>query len=72
MPAASPLKRNAEIELGTALDQLDRTDDAIGHLKAIIAKNPKDLDAIVSLGGIYQGRKRFARGGRRPSPRRST
>src|SRR5262249_1535364 len=28
VPASSPLKRNAEIELGSALDQLDRTDDA--------------------------------------------
>jgi tetratricopeptide (TPR) repeat protein len=59
VPASSPLKRNAEIELGSALDQLDRTDDAVGHLKAIVAKDPTDLDAIVSLGGVYQGRKRF-------------
>jgi tetratricopeptide (TPR) repeat protein len=60
VPVDSPLKRNAEIELGTALDQLDRTDDALAHIKRITAKDPKDLDAIVSLGGIYQGRKRFA------------
>jgi len=62
-PASSPLKRNAEIELGSALDQLDRTDDAIAHIKGILAKEPKDLDALVTLGGIYQSRKRFDEAG---------
>ena len=60
VPSADPLKRNAEIELGGALDQLDRTDEAVSHLKKIVVKNPRDLDAIISLGGIYQARKRFA------------
>jgi len=60
VPMNAPLRRNAEIELGGALDALDRTDEAVAHLKKIIAKNPKDLDAIISLGGVFQGRKRFA------------
>jgi Flp pilus assembly protein TadD len=63
VPASSPLKRNAEIELGSALDQLDRTDDAIAHIQKIIAKDPRDLDALITLGGIYQARKRFAEAG---------
>lgn len=60
VPASSALKRNAEIELGGALDQLDRTDDAIAHISRIIADDPQDLDALVAIGGIYQSRKRFA------------
>ena len=60
VPATDPLKRNAEIELSGSLDSLDRTDEAVTRLKKIITKNPKDLDAIISLGGIFQGRKRFA------------
>ena len=59
VPGMSPLKRNAEIELATTLDQHDKTDEGIVHLKKIIAKNPQDLDAIISLGGLYQSRKRW-------------
>jgi tetratricopeptide (TPR) repeat protein len=59
VPPSSPLKRNAEIELATTLDELDKTDEGVAHLKKIIAANPKDLDAIISLGGIYQTRKRW-------------
>ncbi|GLS24059.1 hypothetical protein GCM10007874_70800 [Labrys miyagiensis] len=59
VPPSSPLKRNAEIELASTLDELDKTDEGVAHLKKIIAANPKDLDAIISLGGIYQTRKRW-------------
>jgi Flp pilus assembly protein TadD len=63
VPGSSPLKRNAEIELGSALDQLDRTDDAIAHIQKIVSKDQRDLDALITLGGIYQARKRFAEAG---------
>jgi len=60
VPTDNPLRRNSEIELSGSLDALDRTDEAVARLKKIIAKDPKDLDAIISLGGVFQGRKRFA------------
>lgn len=59
VPASSPLKRNAEIELATTLDELDKTDEGVAHLKKIISANPQDLDAIISLGGIFNQRKRW-------------
>jgi tetratricopeptide (TPR) repeat protein len=60
MPASSPLKRNAQIQLATNLDTADRSDEAIKILKGVTAEDPKDIEAIMALGNIERGRKRFA------------
>src|SRR5665213_2422337 len=60
MPASSPLKRNAQIQLATDLDAADRSEEAIKILKAVVADDPKDLEAIMALGNIERGRKKFA------------
>ena len=60
MPANSPLKRNAQIQLATNLDTADRSEEAIKILKGVTAEDPKDIEAIMALGNIERGRKRFA------------
>ena len=60
VPASSPLKRNAEIQLGIDLDALDRTDEAKKHLDKLIAAKPDDLDAVLALGNIMRERKQYA------------
>src|SRR6201995_5849932 len=60
VPANSPLKRNAQIQLATDLDSADRGDEAIKILKEVVANDPKDLEAIMALGNIERGRKKFA------------
>jgi tetratricopeptide (TPR) repeat protein len=60
VPADSPLKRNAEIQLATNLDALDRTDEAKKLLDKLIADKPADSDAIMALGNILRTRKQFA------------
>jgi tetratricopeptide (TPR) repeat protein len=60
VPANSPLKRNAQIQLATDLDAADRSDEAIKILKGVTAEDPKDLEAIMALGNIERGRKKFA------------
>jgi tetratricopeptide (TPR) repeat protein len=60
MPANSPLKRNAQIQLATNLDAADRSDEAIKILKAVTAEDPKDIEAVMALGNIERGRKKFA------------
>ena len=60
VPANSPLKRNAQIQLATDLDATDRSDEAIKALKGVIASDPKDLEAIMALGNVERGRKKFA------------
>jgi tetratricopeptide (TPR) repeat protein len=60
VPSNSPLKRNAQIQLATDLDSADRSDEAIKILKNVTAEDPKDLEAIMALGNIERGRKKFA------------
>ncbi|MDE1933001.1 tetratricopeptide repeat protein [Bradyrhizobium sp.] len=60
MPSSSPLKRNAQIQLAIDLDAADRTDEAIKILKGVIADDPKDIEAVMALGNIERGRKKFA------------
>src|ERR1700753_901707 len=60
VPDSSPLQRNAQIQPATGLDASGRSDDAIKPLKEVIAKTPKDLEAIMALGNVERGRKKFA------------
>jgi tetratricopeptide (TPR) repeat protein len=60
VPANSPLKRNAQIQLATDLDAVDRSEEAIKLLKGVTAEDPKDLEAIMALGNLERGRKKFA------------
>ena len=59
VPANSPLKRNAQIQLATDLDAADRSDEAIKILKETTAQDPKDVEAIMALGNIERSRKKF-------------
>ncbi len=60
VPASSPLKRNAQIQLAIDLDAADRTDEAIKILKGVTTDDPKDIEAVMALGNIERGRKKFA------------
>ena len=60
IPVSSPLRRNAEIQVASDLDSLDRTDEAKKRLEALIADHPKDSEAIIALGNILRARKAFA------------
>ncbi len=59
VPANSPLKRNAQIQLATNLDAADRSDEAIKVLKETTAQDSKDVEAIMALGNIERSRKKF-------------
>lgn len=60
IPAGSPLKRNADIQSGLCLDAIERSEEGVARLDALIAADPEDLDAIAALGNIHRGRERFA------------
>jgi len=60
IPPSSPLHRNAEIQIASDLDQLDRSDEAKKRLERLIAEHPKDTEALMALGNILRGRKEFA------------
>jgi tetratricopeptide (TPR) repeat protein len=60
VPASSALHRNAAIQMATNLDTLDRSEEAEQHLHALIKEHPDDLEAIVALGNVERGHKKFA------------
>ena len=60
VPANSPLKRNAQIQLATNLDTVERSEDGIKILKGLTEENPKDIESIMALGNIERGKKKFA------------
>jgi tetratricopeptide (TPR) repeat protein len=60
VPEDSPLKRNAEIQLATNLDALERTDEAKKILERLLKDRPEDQEAIMALGNVLRARKEFA------------
>jgi tetratricopeptide (TPR) repeat protein len=60
VPASSPLHRNAAIQMATNLEAVERPQDAKKELVALIAENPKDVEALMALGNIQRSRKEFA------------
>jgi tetratricopeptide (TPR) repeat protein len=60
VPVSSPMRRNANIQLAIDLDGLDRTEEARKLLDKLVAEQPKDVEAILALGNILRGRKKYA------------
>jgi tetratricopeptide (TPR) repeat protein len=58
--ASSPLHRNAAIQMAANLDTLERADEAEKHLDALIKEHPDDIEAIMALGNVQRGHKKFA------------
>ena len=58
--ANSPLRSNAELEIAVSLQRLGRKDEAIARLTSLIAREPQNFDAIVTLGNIYRANEDFA------------
>lgn len=55
----SPLRPRAAINAALALDRLDRTEEAVAKLQALVKDDPANYEAIVGLGRILANRKRF-------------
>ncbi|MBI3704248.1 MAG: tetratricopeptide repeat protein, partial [Rhizobiales bacterium] len=60
IPAISPLHRNAAIQMAANLDALERADEAEKQLDALIKQHPDDQEAIMALGNVLRGHKKFA------------
>ncbi|MBG1233099.1 tetratricopeptide repeat protein [Aestuariivirga litoralis] len=54
VPKDSLLRSNAETEMALNLHRLEKSDDAITKLKAVVAADPKDDAAWITLAGIYR------------------
>lgn len=59
VPPSSPLHSGAQVDIGMLLERLDRKEDAVAHLEAIIARDAENRDAIVALANIQRMRRNF-------------
>ncbi len=59
IPADSPLHAGAQVDIGMLLERLDRKEDAVAHLEAIIARDAQNREAIVALANIQRMRRNF-------------
>ena len=57
--AASPYKRAAELQLGLNLADLEKRDEAVKHLTALLDADTSDTRAYLALGGVYGAKKDF-------------
>ena len=60
MPANSPLRASADLQVAFVLERLDRKDEALEHLEAIVKEQPNDPDALLALANLQRSRKLFA------------
>jgi tetratricopeptide (TPR) repeat protein len=60
IPSGSLLKANSDVEIAVNLQKLGKSDEAKSRLKALLAKYPRNADAIMTLGNIYRNNQEFA------------
>ena len=60
IPADSPLKGISDLQLGLNLADLDKKDEAIAHLKALVEASPEDMRGYLALGGVYSSKEDFS------------
>ena len=61
VPASSPFRINADMEIAVNLQRLDKKDEARTKLEAIVAKDPANYNALVTLGNLHRGNEAFAK-----------
>jgi tetratricopeptide (TPR) repeat protein len=54
IPQNSPLRNYSDTEIAINLQRLDKNKEAVERLKAVLLKEPKNIDAWTSLANIYR------------------
>jgi tetratricopeptide (TPR) repeat protein len=60
VPASSPLKQGADIQIALELDSMGKTDEATERLTQIIASRPHDVESLSSLAELQRSAKKYA------------
>ena len=60
VPAVSPLKTNADIQIGLSLERLGRSEEATEQLDRVRAERPHDIEVLVALGNVLRSRKKYS------------
>jgi tetratricopeptide (TPR) repeat protein len=59
IPTTSPLRLNADVQVGLNLEQMGKGDEAIAHLDAAMKAHPDDIDIVTALGNVQRSRKKY-------------
>jgi tetratricopeptide (TPR) repeat protein len=59
VPQNSPMRRISELQLGLALAQGGKTDEARKHLQALISSDPKDIRSYLAYGSVLSDAKDY-------------
>ncbi|WP_027685794.1 tetratricopeptide repeat protein [Rhizobium leguminosarum] len=59
VPENSPMRRISELQLGLALAQGGKVDEARKHLQALIASDPKDIRSYLAYGSVLSDAKDY-------------
>jgi tetratricopeptide (TPR) repeat protein len=59
VPATSSARRNADIQIGSCLQTLERYSDAADHLTRVVSANTTDVEAAIQLGNAFRADDRF-------------
>ena len=60
VPASSPLKSDAEIQVALELDSIGKGPEARARLAQMVAKQPHDVDALTAYAGLLRMDKKYA------------
>lgn len=59
VPIGSPLQPNADIRVAINLNELGEADKAVQHLQALVKREPKHYEALVTLGTLLRSQSKF-------------
>jgi tetratricopeptide (TPR) repeat protein len=59
VPAASPLKMSADIQIALELDSMGKNDEAMKRLHDIVAARPHDVEALSALAELQRSAKKY-------------
>jgi tetratricopeptide (TPR) repeat protein len=59
VPASSPLKMGADIQIALELDNMGKTDEAMRRLTDMVAARPHDVEALSSLAELQRSAKKY-------------
>jgi tetratricopeptide (TPR) repeat protein len=59
VPASSPLKMGADIQIGLELDGMGKADEAMQRLTDIVAARPHDVEALSALAELQRSAKKY-------------
>jgi tetratricopeptide (TPR) repeat protein len=60
VPASSSLHTNAQIEIAICLQRMDKAAEAKSHLRALLAREPRNYEGWMTLGNVHRNNEEFA------------